>query len=122
MSSRTSNLFNNRRARYRLIAGAFILLVLVLAVNQETSEPVRVSEPLEPRRVRLTTPRVFDAEALKKTIIENNLYRPASKSWQHELAQNFPDGRACCGRQIPCVSVERLVRQNRERYRFLRIR
>ena len=38
---------------------------------------VGVSEaPARPRRVRQTTPIVFDAEAFKRTIIDNNLFRP----------------------------------------------
>ncbi len=76
MFLRVSTFFNNRCARYLLIAGAFVLVVIVLAVNQEPSEPVRVCDPLEPHRVRFTTSPVFDAVALKKTIIENNLFRP----------------------------------------------
>ena len=60
--------------------------------------------PIDPSTVSWTVPH---ADPKKWKLI-------ASKSWTHEFAQNFSDRRACCGRQIPGVSVECLVRQDCE--------
>ena len=67
------------RACGLLIAGAFVLLVALffafLPSPIETQSVKVIQPPAEPR-VRLATPGVFDAEAFKRTIIENNLFRP----------------------------------------------
>ena len=77
MSERDSRPFNKRACGF-LIAGAFILLVIVVAALKETPPPVAVTDavsPLPPRRVDLIPP-VFDAQSYYQTIIDNNLFRP----------------------------------------------
>lgn len=91
MSETPSTLFNKRRkdaalARANgsvfscglLIAGAFVLLATVFALQTPTIETQSVSviEPPPPRRVRQTPPPVFETETFYRTIIENNLFRP----------------------------------------------
>ena len=80
MSDRQRKLFN-RRAGNLLIAGAFLFLVIIVVVrvlSPSTPEPESVKERTdpEPHRVRLASPKVFDAEAFKRTIIDNNIFRP----------------------------------------------
>lgn len=77
MSETQQNLFNKRACF--LIAGAFILLVTLffaLMTSPIETQSVKVIEPPAERRVRLTHSPVFDAEAFKRTIISNNLFRP----------------------------------------------
>ena len=77
--SETQRTFFNKRACGLLIAGAFVLLVpLFFALQTPTIETqsVTVIEPPAERRVRLTSPRVFETEAYYRTIIDNNLFRP----------------------------------------------
>ena len=91
MSKKQSTCFNLRRRPHialcsrRLctcgfwIAGAFVLLAIVLAVNQEAPPPEEVTRAVSPllqHRVNLTTPPVFDAQSYDQTIIDNNLFRP----------------------------------------------
>lgn len=79
MSETQSTLFNNRRAGSLLIAGASVLLAIYLARGTPppvSPEGVNESISLSPPRVRLGSPKVFDAEAFKRTIINNNLFRP----------------------------------------------
>lgn len=80
MMRQTALTLFNRRVGDVLIAGAFVLLSIFLALNLSTPTPesVPVSGPSEPSpwRARVTTSTVFDAEAFKKTIIDNNLFRP----------------------------------------------
>ena len=77
MFSRDSNVFK-RCVRYLSIAGALILLAIVGAVNLSTPPPEADphSETPVPQETEHPTPAVFDAEALKRTIIDNNLFRP----------------------------------------------
>ena len=77
-----SHLFNNRRAGGLWIAGAFVLLLIVVVVRFLASAPA-IPEPVkeraaetQPRRVQRTPPEVFDAETYYRTIIDNNLFRP----------------------------------------------
>ena len=68
----------NKRACGLLIAGAFVLLVIVFGVSVPSPSPVlpvkeRTSPP--PRREDRTPP-VFETEAFYRTIIDNNLFRP----------------------------------------------
>ena len=78
--SDTQRNFFTRRACEVFIAGAFVLLGTL--VSCETPRPIpdpspaSETEPEPPRRVPLTTPGVFDAEAYYRTIIDNNLFRP----------------------------------------------
>lgn len=78
MKSETESTFFNRRASGLWIAGAFVLLLIVVVVrvlspSPPIPEPIKVSEP---RRVQRTPQSVFDAEAYYQTIIDNNLFRP----------------------------------------------
>ena len=67
----------NRRAGSLLIAGAFILLAIYLARSTLPPEPeVSVKSPPSPPSVSHSSPAVFDAKAFKRTIIDNNLFRP----------------------------------------------
>ena len=68
-----------------LIAGAFVLLLIVfvlrvLSPSPSPPEPVKERTETQPRRVQRTRthtpPPVFDTEAYYRTIIENNLFRP----------------------------------------------
>jgi hypothetical protein len=73
-----STLFN-RRACGVLLAGALLFVAIYVSLHSETPSPARVPDavsPLPSRRVALTDPPVFSAESLKRTIIENNLFRP----------------------------------------------
>ena len=81
-------------ARYLCIAGGFILLFIVvvmrvLSPSEKVAghrgralplslppEPIKVSAFPEHKSVPLSTPAVFDVEAFKRTIIDNNLFRP----------------------------------------------
>ena len=75
---RQQNLFN-KRAIYLLMFGAFVLLMLLFFAFRTSpieTQSVKVIEPSAERRVRLANPPVFDAETFKRTIIENNLFRP----------------------------------------------
>ena len=79
--SETHRNFFNKRVCYLLIAGALLLLLSVVVVSfrlKAIPEPEEVKEKTdpEPHRVRLASPKVFDAEAFKRTIIDNNLFRP----------------------------------------------
>ncbi len=78
----TRTLFN-KRAGGLSMAGAFLLLLIVVMVRFLASAPVRpdpsaIYERTSPshRRVRQTPPAVFDSETYYRTIIENNLFRP----------------------------------------------
>ena len=75
----TRNHFNGRACGL-LIAGAFVLLVTLFFAFRTPppieTQSVEVIEVPLPRRVRLTSPPVFDSEAFYRTIIENNLFRP----------------------------------------------
>ena len=78
MSETQRKLFN-RRAISLLIFGALALLLIVFVVrvpSPSPPEPIKVSPLPEHKRVPLPTPKVFDAEAFKKTIIDNNMFRP----------------------------------------------
>ncbi len=70
----------HRRACGVFLTGASVLVVIVVAVNllTPTSEEVIVSLPAssELRRVLLTPPGDFDFASFKRTIVENNLFRP----------------------------------------------
>ena len=78
--SETQLTLSNRRVRDFLIAGVSVLVAIFLALNlsKPTPEPLTLSGTPEPslRRVPVTTSPVFEAEAFKKTIIDNNLFRP----------------------------------------------
>ncbi|RKU06987.1 hypothetical protein C6503_24760 [Candidatus Poribacteria bacterium] len=83
MMSETQRTLFNERAGGLLIAGAFVLLLIVVVVRVLSPDPVRhAPEPVksetlsEPRRVQRTPPRVFDSEAFYRTIIDNNIFRP----------------------------------------------
>jgi len=77
----TRTLFN-RRAGGLWIAGAFVLLAIVVVVrvlspSPPIPEPVKVgTAETEPRRVHQRTSAVFDTKAFYRTIIDNNLFRP----------------------------------------------
>ncbi len=59
------------------IAGALVLLLTVVSFRApSTSSAVNERTDPEPDRVRLASPKVFDVEAFKRTIIDNNLFRP----------------------------------------------
>ena len=76
--SETQRTLFNRRACYLSIAGALLLLGLVVVVRVPSPSPPPVKDRTvvsEPRRVRLT-PVVFDSDAFYRTIIDNNLFRP----------------------------------------------
>jgi len=77
---KTGSTLWTRPARFcgLLIAGAFILLAIYLARSTPPPrrEPVNESISPSPDRVRLSSPKVFDAKAFKRTIIDNNLFRP----------------------------------------------
>lgn len=80
MSETQSTLFN-RRVSGLWIAGAFVLLAVVVVVRFLSSspaipEPVKVQTETELRRVQRTPQSVFDPETYYRTIIENNLFRP----------------------------------------------
>ena len=80
MSKKQPTLFN-KRVSGLLIAGAllFVLIVVVVRVPSLSSpDPVAVDTlPVSPRREVSRRPTaVFDAEAFKRTIIDNNLFRP----------------------------------------------
>ena len=80
MSETHRTLFNKRICSL-LIAGAFVLLVTVFALQTPIPPPEAMTEtsetePLHRRRVRLTMPPVFNSEAFYRTIIDNNLFRP----------------------------------------------
>jgi len=73
----------HRRAGGLWIAGAFVLLLIVVVVRLLSSAPVRhapepVKERTSPshRRDQQTPPPVFDTETYYRTIIDNNLFRP----------------------------------------------
>ena len=79
--SETQRYLINKRVGHLWIAGAFVLLLIVVVVRVlSPSPPTTTPEPVSPLppqdRVRLTTPAVFDAETFKRTIIDNNLFRP----------------------------------------------
>ncbi|MYB93235.1 hypothetical protein F4054_16485 [Candidatus Poribacteria bacterium] len=78
--SETQRTLFNRSACYLCIAGALLLLAVVVVVRvllPSPREPVAVDTLPAPRReVSPPTPAVFDAEAFKRTIIDNNLFRP----------------------------------------------
>lgn len=97
MTEKQSTVFNTRRedaARGHangsvfsfvfLMAGALLLLAIVVVVRfgasvfpvRQDSEPVKVRTFPTPRRVDFGIPRVFSAAAFKRTIVENNLFRP----------------------------------------------
>ena len=62
-----------------LIAGALLLVAIYLArgtPSPVSPKGVNESTSPSPSRVRLGSPKVFDAEAFKRTIIDNNLFRP----------------------------------------------
>lgn len=67
------------RACVLWIAGAFVLLVTLFFAFRTSpieTQSVKVIEPPAEPRVRLANPAVFDSELFKRTIIENNLFRP----------------------------------------------
>ena len=67
----------NRRAGSLLIAGVLLLLAIYLARGTPTPEPVNERTSPSPSRVPLRSPAVFEvSEAFKRTIIDNNLFRP----------------------------------------------
>ena len=79
MSETQSTLFN-KSVRHLWIAGAFVLLAVVVVVrvlspSPPIPEPVKERTETEPRRVHQTRP-VFDSKAYYQTIIDNNLFRP----------------------------------------------
>ncbi|RKU09500.1 hypothetical protein C6503_21320 [Candidatus Poribacteria bacterium] len=83
MMSETQRTLFNERAGGLWMAGAFVLLMIVVVVCFLASAPVRRDpEPVKvqtlpaPRRDARRTPAVFDVEAFKRTIIDNNLFRP----------------------------------------------
>ena len=78
MSETQRNLFKQRVSGL-WIAGALILLLIVVVVSvlsPSPPEPVAVDTLPAPRRDARLTPAVFDVEAFKRTIIDNNLFRP----------------------------------------------
>jgi len=77
----TRTLFN-KRASGLSMAGALVLLLIVVVVRFLASAPVRpapsaIYERTSPshRRIHRTSP-VFDSETYYRTIIKNNLFRP----------------------------------------------
>ena len=80
MSETQRTLFNPRVSGL-WIAGAFILLMIVVVVSDRspsTPEPEALKERTdpEPHRAHLSNLPIFDAAAFKRTIINNNLFRP----------------------------------------------
>ncbi|RKU19387.1 hypothetical protein C6503_07975 [Candidatus Poribacteria bacterium] len=80
MSETQRNLFN-RRAGHLWMAGACVLLAIVFVVSVPSPsppdpEPAKVQTLPAPRRDAQRPPAVFDVEAFKRTIIDNNLFRP----------------------------------------------
>lgn len=78
ISETQRNLFN-KRACVVSLTGAFVLLVALFFAFRPSpieTQSVTVIEPSAARRVDRPPPRVFDAEAFKRTIIDNNLFRP----------------------------------------------
>lgn len=77
MSETQRTLFNNRRVSGLLIAGALLLLLIIVGVSfrfPSTPEEVKARPDPEPPRVRLASPPVFDSKTFKRTIIDNNLF------------------------------------------------
>ena len=77
MSETQPTLFNQRVSGL-LIAGALLLVAIYLArgTPPPPREPVNESISPSPDRVHLGNPKAFDVEAFKRTIIDNNLFRP----------------------------------------------
>ena len=61
-----------------LIAGALVFVAIYLARSTPppARNPVNEITSLSPPEVPLRSPIVFDAESFKRTIVENNLFRP----------------------------------------------
>ncbi|MDE0017844.1 MAG: hypothetical protein OXU51_16800 [Candidatus Poribacteria bacterium] len=79
--SKTQRTLFNPRADGLWIAGAFVLLLIVVVVRILSSSPSPAAPVNEsavetvPRRVQQPSP-VFDSESFYRTIIDNNLFRP----------------------------------------------